>query len=173
MTGTKLQPLFSNESSESSNLESILPAYIDFSKNYFEQVIDDNDDNNDDYDNDWSAIIEKAINITKKTKKYHILMLLSTCQFRSIEKKEKTKQSLIKASHYPLSIIVIGIGDGPWDEIQSLDDHLSGRWFDNLQFVPFLDVLLKHSKFPDVGFALNCLMEIPDQYEAIKRLKLL
>lgn len=78
-----------------------------------------------------------------------------------------------RASHYPISISMIGVGDGPWDKMSEFDDKLEDvREFDNFQFVPF------HQKMAECGhdplrFATLSLMEMPDQLRKIKELGLL
>jgi len=68
---------------------------------------------------------------------------------------------------------MIGVGDGPFDLMREFDDHLPQRKFDNFQFCHY-EAVTSHlvTRNPDACFAMNALMEIPDQYEAVVKLQL-
>jgi E3 ubiquitin-protein ligase RGLG len=85
-----------------------------------------------------------------------------------------TTRAIIEASKWPLSIIVVGVGDGPWDEMKKYDDGLPERRFDNFQFVNYTGITENADNAdPDRAFALHALMEIPDQFRAIRDLGML
>ena len=66
-----------------------------------------------------------------------------------------------------------GVGDGPFDLMEEFDDKLPTRKFDNFQFVHFEQVMAKGYENPEVEFATQALMEVPEQYAEILRLGLM
>ena len=119
----------------------------------------------------FAPIVRKAIEVIEQEKNYSILVIIADGQVTN-EQDEQTVEAIVAASHYPLSIIVVGVGDGPWDQMHEYDVKLPARLFDNFQFIEFNEVV-QDAKFPDATFALHALMEIPDQYNSIQKLGLL
>ena len=86
-----------------------------------------------------------------------------------------TVAALVAASQCAaLAVIMVGVGDGPWDMMRAFDDALPQRRFDNWQFVE-IAALRSAPGSPawEAEFALACLQEVPEQYNTVKRLKLL
>ena len=119
----------------------------------------------------FAPIINKAIEIVKWQQSFHILVIIADGQVVE-EHEHSTREAIVEASNYPLSILVVGVGDGPWDRMNEYDDTLPQRRFDNFQFVE-LEGVTRKSKYPDAAFALHALMEIPDQYKSIVNLGLI
>nr|ACN85314.1 copine-1 [Oryza brachyantha] len=133
----------------------------------------------------FAPIIETAIGIVDSTGgQYHVLLIIADGQVtRSVDtqsgqlspQERDTIDAIVKASQFPLSIVLVGVGDGPWDMMHQFDDNIPARSFDNFQFVNFTDIMSKSiaADRKEAEFALSALMEIPTQYKATLDLQLL
>ncbi|EFC49096.1 predicted protein [Naegleria gruberi] len=122
----------------------------------------------------FAPVIEKAIETVMQSGRgqYHILIILAD---GLVVNEKETEEAIVRASNYPISIVMVGLGDGPFDLMHNYDDELPQRKFDNFQFVHWDEVAKKAreaKKSVDATFALHALMEIPEQYSAIKKLGL-
>ncbi|KAF2592214.1 hypothetical protein F2Q70_00044381 [Brassica cretica] len=91
------------------------------------------------------------------------------------QQERTTIDAIVNASSYALSIVLIGVGDGPWEDMRKFDDKIPKREFDNFQFVNFTEIMKRDSSesAKEAAFALAALMEIPFQYQAATELSLL
>ncbi|EEF47612.1 E3 ubiquitin-protein ligase RGLG2 [Ricinus communis] len=133
----------------------------------------------------FAPIIDMAITIVEQSGgQYHVLLIIADGQVtRSIDtqhgqlspQEQRTIDAIVKASEYPLSIILVGVGDGPWDMMREFDDNIPARVFDNFQFVNFTEIMSKNvnQSRKETEFALAALMEIPAQYKATIELGIL
>ena len=116
----------------------------------------------------FAPLIYEAINIVKETREYHILITVCDGAIDQEANRLETERAIIEASKYPLSIVCIGVGKGPWDVMEKFDDNIPRRSFDNFQFVEFHKIM-EQCENEEVEFAKHALMEIPDQYEYISK----
>ncbi|PIN03435.1 putative E3 ubiquitin ligase [Handroanthus impetiginosus] len=133
----------------------------------------------------FAPIIEMAMTIVEQSGgQYHVLVIIADGQVtRSVDtengqlspQEQKTVKAIVEASKLPLSIVLVGVGDGPWDMMKEFDDNIPARDFDNFQFVNFTEIMSKnvHQSRKETEFALAALMEIPSQYKATMELNLL
>ncbi|PWA41300.1 copine (Calcium-dependent phospholipid-binding protein) family [Artemisia annua] len=130
----------------------------------------------------FAPVIEQAMTIVEKSgDQYHVLLIIvdgqvgnGTIHGKSIQEK-KTVDAIDQASKLPLSIVLVGVGERPWDMMKKFDDNISQREFNNFQFVNFTEIMSKNVPLnrKEAEFALTALMEIPSQYKATIELQLL
>lgn len=87
----------------------------------------------------FAPLIRQALEIVKRERSYHILLIICDGQ---VSDPQRSGEALVEASNYPLSVICVGVGDGPWEVMEEFDDELPARKFDNFQ------VSLKRVFFP-------------------------
>ncbi|KAL2320188.1 hypothetical protein Fmac_029157 [Flemingia macrophylla] len=133
----------------------------------------------------FAPIIEMAMTIVEQSGgQYHVLVIIADGQvtnnvdsehWKPSPQEKKTLDAIVAASKFPLSIILVGVGDGPWDMMKEFDDNFPARAFDNFQFVNFSEIMSKNipPSRKEAAFALAALMEIPSQYKAAIELNLL
>ncbi|CAK9180435.1 unnamed protein product [Ilex paraguariensis] len=126
----------------------------------------------------FAPVIEMAMTIVEQSGgQYHVLVIIADGQVtRSVDTErgqlspheQKTVEAIVEASKFPLSIILVGVGDGPWDMMKEFDDNIPARTFDNFQFVNFTEIMSENvaQSRKETKFSLAALMEIPSQYKA-------
>ena len=128
----------------------------------------------------FAPIIRKSIEVIKENKASNpefqmtILFLLTDGEITAGNAVE-TMQAIVDASGYALSIVILGVGDGPWDQMLQLDKYLGCKCkFDNLSFVELnqLSLYKTHSKLSENDLGLRLFMKLPTQFKIIKQLKL-
>ncbi|CAL5409136.1 unnamed protein product [Camellia sinensis] len=124
----------------------------------------------------FGPIIEMAMTIVEKSGgQYHVTRSVDSEHGQLSPQGKKTVEAIVAASKLPLSIILVGVGDGPWDMMREFDDNIPARAFDNFQFVNFTEIMSKNvaQSRKETEFALAALMEIPSQYKATIELNIL
>ncbi|KAH0919144.1 hypothetical protein HID58_026804 [Brassica napus] len=140
----------------------------------------------------YGPLIDAAVDIVEKNNgQFHVLVIVADGQVtRGFDKAEgelsqqeratidaivNAREFISPCSSYALSIVLIGVGDGPWEDMRKFDDKIPKREFDNFQFVNFTEIMKRDSSesAKEAAFALAALMEIPFQYQAATELGLL
>ncbi|KAF6167123.1 hypothetical protein GIB67_029761 [Kingdonia uniflora] len=132
----------------------------------------------------FAPLIDASIDIVEQSNgQYHVLVIVADGQVtrnpdtppgKLSPQEEATINSIVAASQVPLSIILVGVGDGPWDAMHQFDDNIPHRAFDNFQFVNFTKIMSENNDTSkkETAFALAALMEIPLQYRATQSLRI-
>lgn len=118
----------------------------------------------------FAPVIRKTIELVRASWQYTILLIVAD---GAVSDPAETAKAIVEASSYPISIVCLGVGDGPFDLMESYDDTLPARKFDNFQFVNVTRVMTMDARYKEPFFAMSALMEIPEQYKTLGRLRML
>jgi len=130
----------------------------------------------------FAPLIDKAVAVVKEAGyTFHVLVILADGEVSTtLNCFDKTKQAIVRASNVPLSIVMVGVGDGPWETMHTLDTQLPERKFDNFHFVPFATFHKQmrtksaaEQRVAEAAFAVCALQEVPEQFKRISKLGLL
>lgn len=106
----------------------------------------------------FAPLIYEALKVVAATGQYHILVIVADGQVSEGVHTAQTIQAIVDASQFPLSIVMIGVGDGPWEMMKAFDDLLPERAFDNFQVGPAgtddADARRRIAESPSVELAL-------------------
>ncbi|KAF5958893.1 hypothetical protein HYC85_006118 [Camellia sinensis] len=131
----------------------------------------------------FAPIIEMAITIVEQSDcQYHVLVIIADGPVTGAKGswdpsplEEETINAIVNAREYPLTIIVVGVGDGPWDTMKNVLGHPSVRNYKNFQANINRKIMSKDMDISrkEAAFARAALRGIPSQYKAtLKRQKL-
>lgn len=124
----------------------------------------------------FAPAINHTISIAKQHqdgKHYFVLLIITD---GVIADRKQTINAIIDASKYPISIIIVGVGDADFDDMDELDSDdvrlsINGRTAerDIVQFVPLNQFLTGHAVRSQADLAKEVLAEIPDQITGYMR----
>ena len=114
----------------------------------------------------FAPAIRAACAAMKRQDARSLHMLIIVCDGAVTERRETTR-AIVEAARFPLEIVCVGVGDGPWDEMERYDDELPERAFDNFQFVRWTP------RKSDAQLTTELLQELPEAVERMRALGLL
>ncbi|CAI5518152.1 unnamed protein product, partial [Closterium sp. Naga37s-1] len=134
----------------------------------------------------FAPAIEAAVRAVEESGgQYHVLLIIADGQVtRSVDtppgvfsrQEQATVDAIVAArsvsvaaSNYALSIVMVGVGDGPWDTMEEFDDALPQRNFDNFQFVNFTQVMAAEKPRFDPDPAVQALCQLHAGHGIITR----
>lgn len=131
----------------------------------------------------FAPIIRHACEVVRrKGCDYHILLILtdgaitrpdSTPAGEASQWERDTAEAIAYARAFPLSIVAVGVGPGPWDLMRNFDDHIhQAGQRDNFQFC-WLEECERNNgaRPPGELFVVSALNELPRQFVQGRALK--
>ncbi|XP_019052453.1 PREDICTED: E3 ubiquitin-protein ligase RGLG1-like isoform X2 [Nelumbo nucifera] len=132
----------------------------------------------------FAPIIEMAVGIVERSGgDHHVLLIISDGQVdrRSnvgsgrLSPHDKTVEAIVQASAYPLSIVAVGVGDGPWDVMREFANDIPDKATGNFQFVNFTEIISRNipNYRKEIEFAQAALKGIVLHHEKLTMLEIL
>jgi E3 ubiquitin-protein ligase RGLG len=132
----------------------------------------------------FAGVVRYGIDhVIRNRNRFHTLLIITDGQINdqqeeaqpdgSWKKVHPTVEALLEASHYPMEVLIVGVGDGPWESMEALDDKLascakSSKFdyrVDCVQFVPFTRYMRTTDASTLQRFTVDCLQEVPQLKE--------
>jgi len=115
--------------------------------------------------------IYKTIEETVARKEYHLLIMLTDGDIADVS---RDAQAVVDASYFPISIVTIGVGTSIKEDrvLETFDDVLFERRFDNFNYLPFrtLGEQLGQKEATWENFSYVAYSECPAQYRTMRSL---
>ena len=130
----------------------------------------------------FAPAIRKTMELVRRTtpREFTFALIIADGQVNSTR---DTIAAIIEASALPISIVCVGVGDGPWDAMKLFDEELhtatangNRQKFDNYHFTELAAVAADvAARGGNLAAALvrDALSEVPEQYAACRRLRLI
>ena len=94
----------------------------------------------------FAPIIYKSVESVYERGALHLLLIIADGQ---VTNESETMEAIVYASNYPLYIVVLGVGDGPWENLRNFHQRIPTRRFNNFKFLELTTALLE-SKTQDI-----------------------
>ncbi|KAL6283090.1 hypothetical protein ACE6H2_014019 [Prunus campanulata] len=128
----------------------------------------------------YAPAIDYAVDIVEqKGGRFQTLFLVTKNFFNTSDGElstegAKTIESIVNASSYALSVVLVGTDDGCWEHMKKFQEMIPKRKFDNFQFVNFTEIMPKDGTLSDkeAAFAHATLEKLPAQHKAAVELGL-
>ncbi|CAD6262197.1 unnamed protein product [Miscanthus lutarioriparius] len=130
----------------------------------------------------FAPLIEMAMTVVERSGgRHHVLLIIADGQEavridnesgQVTVQDRKTIDAIASASNFPLSIILVGVGDDPWDMMQGFDDAIPMRAFNNFQFVNFSEIMSRETAKSrnEAALAFEVFSKVPLQFKAAMEL---
>ncbi|ELP89567.1 copine-5, putative [Entamoeba invadens IP1] len=113
-------------------------------------------------------LIEHATQIVQQNDQaFHVLIIITDGQLSDVD---ENIVAIEEASNNSLSIVCVGVGDGPFGVMYNLQKVVRNSKFNNFTFIDFNSFTNKEGDDVDVSFAFAAMRRIPQQYIETERL---